>query len=223
MTGGLGFIGSNVALALVRAGADVVGDRRCASPPRGQPRQPRGRVAREIERRRVRPRRRAWPRRALEGVELVFNLAGQVSHLDSMADPLFDLDVNTRSQLAFLESLRAVAPGRHGRLHVDAPALRPAAVPPGRRGPSGRAGRRQRRHQARGRAVPPPVRRVLRAGVDDRALDERATGPGSGCATTSRASCRSSCAARCSARRSTSSATARSSATASTSTTSSTA
>jgi hypothetical protein len=37
--------------------------------------------------------------------DFVFNLAGQVSHVDSMADPLFDLDVNTRSHLAFLELL----------------------------------------------------------------------------------------------------------------------
>jgi nucleoside-diphosphate-sugar epimerase len=42
----------------------------------------------------------------LEGVEFVFNLAGQVSHVDSMTDPIFDLEVNTRSQVAFLESLR---------------------------------------------------------------------------------------------------------------------
>jgi UDP-glucose 4-epimerase len=42
--------------------------------------------------------------------EIVFNLAGQVSHVDSMADPLFDLDVNGRSQFAFLETLRRVNP-----------------------------------------------------------------------------------------------------------------
>jgi UDP-glucose 4-epimerase len=39
--------------------------------------------------------------------EIVFNLAGQVSHLDSMRDPLFDLDVNTRSHVGLLEGLRA--------------------------------------------------------------------------------------------------------------------
>jgi UDP-glucose 4-epimerase len=40
--------------------------------------------------------------------EVIFNLAGQVSHVESMARPLFDLDANTRSQLAFLEILRAL-------------------------------------------------------------------------------------------------------------------
>lgn len=47
----------------------------------------------------------------LEGIEWVFNLAGQVSHVDSMNDPVFDLDVNTRSQVAFLEALRWASPG----------------------------------------------------------------------------------------------------------------
>ncbi len=47
---------------------------------------------------------------AVSGAEFVFNLAGQVSHLDSMADPIFDLDVNTRSHVAFLELLRKEQP-----------------------------------------------------------------------------------------------------------------
>jgi UDP-glucose 4-epimerase len=38
--------------------------------------------------------------------DIVFNLAGQVSHTDSMTDPLLDLDVNTRSHVALLEGLR---------------------------------------------------------------------------------------------------------------------
>jgi nucleoside-diphosphate-sugar epimerase len=42
--------------------------------------------------------------------EFVFNLAGQVSHVDSMTKPLFDLSVNTTSQFAFLELLRDVNP-----------------------------------------------------------------------------------------------------------------
>lgn len=38
--------------------------------------------------------------------EFVFNVAGQVSHLESMHEPLRDLDLNARSHLAFLEILR---------------------------------------------------------------------------------------------------------------------
>ena len=41
---------------------------------------------------------------------MVFNVAGQVSHHASMIDPLRDLELNVRSHLAFLETLRAVAP-----------------------------------------------------------------------------------------------------------------
>jgi UDP-glucose 4-epimerase len=38
--------------------------------------------------------------------EVVFNLAGQVSHVDSMTDPFTDLEINCRSQLWILEALR---------------------------------------------------------------------------------------------------------------------
>lgn len=45
-------------------------------------------------------------RAVAQGAEVVFNLAGQVSHVDSMNDPLFDLQSNTTSQFAFLDFLR---------------------------------------------------------------------------------------------------------------------
>ena len=38
--------------------------------------------------------------------DLIFNLAGQVSHTDSMADPYTDLEINARSQLSLLEACR---------------------------------------------------------------------------------------------------------------------
>ena len=40
------------------------------------------------------------------GVNVLFNLAGQVSHLNSMADPFTDLEINARSQLFILEACR---------------------------------------------------------------------------------------------------------------------
>jgi nucleoside-diphosphate-sugar epimerase len=54
---------------------------------------------------------RADVREAAVGADIVFNLAGQVSHVDSMHDPLFDLSVNTTSQFSFLELLRKENPG----------------------------------------------------------------------------------------------------------------
>jgi len=45
-------------------------------------------------------------RSAALSADLVFNLAGQVSHVDSMTAPLFDLHANTVSQFAFLDLLR---------------------------------------------------------------------------------------------------------------------
>jgi UDP-glucose 4-epimerase len=117
VTGGLGFIGSNLALALARAGAVVsVLDARVARhgatdpnlvPGGGDAPDPRGEVIEagvgDVDDDRV--------RRVAREAEIVFNLAGQVSHVDSMNDPLFDLDSNTRSQFAFLELLRHQNPG----------------------------------------------------------------------------------------------------------------
>jgi UDP-glucose 4-epimerase len=42
--------------------------------------------------------------------DVLFNLAGQVSHLDSMTDPFTDLEINCRSQLWILEAVRKSNP-----------------------------------------------------------------------------------------------------------------
>ncbi len=109
MTGGLGFIGSNLVRSLHRAGADVTvvdalyprhgGDRRNLA----------GLTPADV---RVIEDDLATPvaRAAVSEAEFIFNLAGQVSHVDSMTDPTFDLDVNTRSHIALLEELRAHNP-----------------------------------------------------------------------------------------------------------------
>ena len=58
----------------------------------------------------------------VRGQDFLFNLAGQVSHLDSMQDPYTDLDINCRSQLSILEAckknnrdLRIVFAGTRGQ------------------------------------------------------------------------------------------------------------
>jgi UDP-glucose 4-epimerase len=42
----------------------------------------------------------------VQGQDVIFNLAGQVSHIDSMQDPYTDLEINCRSQLFILEACR---------------------------------------------------------------------------------------------------------------------
>ena len=42
----------------------------------------------------------------VRGQAFIFNLAGQVSHLDSMHNPYTDLDINCRGQLSILEACR---------------------------------------------------------------------------------------------------------------------
>jgi dTDP-glucose 4,6-dehydratase/UDP-glucose 4-epimerase len=42
----------------------------------------------------------------IKGVDYLFNLAGQTSHLDSMDDPQTDLDINAKAQLYILEACR---------------------------------------------------------------------------------------------------------------------
>ncbi|TAN43705.1 MAG: NAD-dependent epimerase/dehydratase family protein [Nitrospirae bacterium] len=47
----------------------------------------------------------------VQGIDYVFNLAGQTSHLDSMTDPYIDLEINAYSQLFILEACRKHNPG----------------------------------------------------------------------------------------------------------------
>jgi UDP-glucose 4-epimerase len=44
------------------------------------------------------------------GQDYLFNLAGQVSHIDSMKDPFDDLEINAKSQLSILEACRHFNP-----------------------------------------------------------------------------------------------------------------
>ncbi len=47
----------------------------------------------------------------VRGQDYIFNLAGQISHLDSMQDPYTDMEINCRSQLSILEACRKNNPG----------------------------------------------------------------------------------------------------------------
>lgn len=111
VTGGLGFIGSNLAIRLVELGANVTvvdsliaetgGNPFNIEPVRDNPR---------LSVRTVDVRDVLAMERLVRKQTVIFNLAGQVSHIDSMQDPFTDLEINCRSQLALLDTCRRVAP-----------------------------------------------------------------------------------------------------------------
>jgi UDP-glucose 4-epimerase len=105
ITGGLGFIGSNLARRLVDLGAQVTLVDSLIPDYGGN----RFNIAGYEERLRVNLAdvRDPYSMRALvQGQAVLFNLAGQVSHIDSMSDPLADLEINARAQLSLLEACR---------------------------------------------------------------------------------------------------------------------
>jgi UDP-glucose 4-epimerase len=131
VTGGAGFIGSHVARRLVQLGASVTivdglipdcgGNLFNVADLRGRAR---------LQICDLRDRAAIDPLTA--GQDFVFNLAGQVSHIDSMTDPLQDLEHNCQAHLALLEACRRHCPrarvvyagtrqayGRPARLPVD--------------------------------------------------------------------------------------------------------
>jgi len=107
VTGGLGFIGSNLVHALVDAGASVaVVD--ALVPEHGGALHNIAGLDVDLLRTEIGD---PSVREVLGDADVVFNLAGQVSHIESMRDPMRDLQLNTMSHAAFLEHLRAVNPG----------------------------------------------------------------------------------------------------------------
>jgi UDP-glucose 4-epimerase len=109
VTGGLGFIGSNLARRLVELGSDVVLVDSLVPEYGGNMANIAG--IEDAVRVNVSDVRDEHSLRSLlSGQELLFNLAGQTSHLDSLRDPFTDLDINCRSQLSILETCRRVNP-----------------------------------------------------------------------------------------------------------------
>jgi dTDP-glucose 4,6-dehydratase/UDP-glucose 4-epimerase len=109
ITGGLGFIGSNLARRLVSLGADVTlvdslipqygGNRHNVADLQG-------RVTINV----CDVRDRFALEYLLRDQDYLFNLAGQTSHLDSMTEPQVDLDINASAQLSILEACRRINP-----------------------------------------------------------------------------------------------------------------
>ena len=105
ITGGLGFIGSNLARTLLALGARVsIVD--SLVPEYGGNRRNLAGIAAQVTLHIADVR--DWPKlpSLVRGQDFLFNLAGQTSHMDSMTDPQTDLDINCRAQLAILEACR---------------------------------------------------------------------------------------------------------------------
>lgn len=110
VTGGLGFIGSNLVRELVRLGARVtVLD--ALIPEHGGNRRNLAGLGRAVRVRIGDVRDEARLPRLVRGQDYLFNLAGQTSHMDSMTDPATDLEINCRAQLSILEACRRHNPG----------------------------------------------------------------------------------------------------------------
>lgn len=109
MTGGLGFIGSTLARRFVAAGAavtvvdslipkyggnlfNIAGLESCLCVSRADIRD------------------EAAIASLVRQQDILYNLAGQTSHIDSMCDPITDLDINCRAQLTTLEACRRSNP-----------------------------------------------------------------------------------------------------------------
>jgi len=105
VTGGLGFIGSNLVRTLVELGSDVLVVDAMIPESGGNLFNLHGvddRVRVNIADVRNGPAMEILVRDR----EIIFNLAGQVSHIDSMLDPFTDLEINCRAQLSMLEACR---------------------------------------------------------------------------------------------------------------------
>lgn len=110
ITAGLGFIGSNLARALVAQGADVTLVDSLIPQYGGNPfnvEDIRDKVTINV----CDVRDSYAMSYLLKDKDYLFNLAGQTSHADSMINPQTDLEINATAQLSILEACRQANPG----------------------------------------------------------------------------------------------------------------
>ncbi|MFZ2957931.1 MAG: NAD-dependent epimerase/dehydratase family protein [Candidatus Ozemobacteraceae bacterium] len=105
ITGGCGFIGSNLARRLVSLGAKVT-LLDSMIPQYGGNLANIEDIRNQLELNISDVRDLHAMNHLIQGKDYLFNLAGQTSHIDSMTDPFTDLDINATSQLAILEAAR---------------------------------------------------------------------------------------------------------------------
>ena len=109
ITGGAGFIGSSLAIELIAKGAKVTivdaliegygGNLFNIEP-----------IKKKIKLIKGDVRDSDLIDKVVAGQDMIFNLAGTLSHVDSMSDPMTDLEINCKAQLSLLESVRKYNP-----------------------------------------------------------------------------------------------------------------
>lgn len=105
VTGGLGFVGSNLSIKLAELGADVlIVDNML-------PRQGGNLFNIEPVKDKVKVnisdiRNSTSMNHLVKGMDYIYHIAGQVNHVDSVKDPLNDLSINVEGTLVLMEALR---------------------------------------------------------------------------------------------------------------------
>ena len=109
ITGGLGFIGSNLALRLIEDNNSVtITD--SLIPEYGGNKRNIENIKERVTVNISDVRDTHAINQLVKGQDYLFNLAGQTSHMDSMNDPITDLDINAKAQLSILEACRKYNP-----------------------------------------------------------------------------------------------------------------
>ena len=105
ITGGLGFIGSNLARRLVELDNEITVVDSLIPEYGGNIRNLEG-IRDKITINLSDIRDEFSIKELIRNKDFIFNLAGQTSHLDSMENPFTDLDINAKAQLSILEACR---------------------------------------------------------------------------------------------------------------------
>lgn len=110
VTGGLGFLGSNLVVRLAGLGAQVTVVDACVPGCGASDANLEG-TSSQVRVIRSNVAETAEFERELSRADVIFNLAGEISHSRSMEDPLRDLELNTVAQLKFLSAVCALRRG----------------------------------------------------------------------------------------------------------------
>lgn len=105
VTGGLGFIGSNLCIELVKQGARVTIVDNMLPRQGGNLFNIRP-VEKKVKVNFSDIRNELSMNHLVKGKDYIFHLAGQVNHVDSMRNPVQDLDINCKGTLVLLEALK---------------------------------------------------------------------------------------------------------------------